>query len=52
MNIGRVIDIVGAIVVVAGLTVAVSSPQTSNIILSFGKAFANSLSAAMGQYAK
>ena len=51
MPLGRVVDIVIGIVVVGGVTVAVSSPNTANIIKSFGSAFAGSLQAAMGQYA-
>lgn len=52
MVIGKIVDIALAIVAVAGVTVAVSSTQTANIISSFGNAFQGSLTAAMGQYAK
>lgn len=51
MPVGRIVDIAIGIVVVAGVTVAVSSPNTSNIILSFGRSFAGALQAAMGQFA-
>jgi hypothetical protein len=49
MAIGRLFDILAAIVVVAGITVVVSSPNTSQDIKSFGSAFSGSLSAAMGK---
>ena len=51
MIVGQIAAIALAIVTVAGVTVAVSSPNTSNIIGSFGSAFSNSVKAAMGQYA-
>jgi Na+/serine symporter len=51
MLFGKLVDIAATIVVVAGVTVAVSSPNTANIIASFGNAFSGSLKAAMGQYA-
>jgi len=50
MVVGRIVDIIAAIVAVAGLTVAVSSPNTATLIKSFGSAFSGSLQAAMGQY--
>jgi hypothetical protein len=50
MALGKIFDIMGAIVAVAGVTVAVSSTNTANIIGAFGKAFSGSLQAAMGQY--
>lgn len=52
MALGKIVDIVLAIVAVAGVTVAVSSTQTANIIKAFGGAFTGSLQAAMGQYAR
>lgn len=51
MVVGRIVDVIAAIVAVAGVTVAVSSPNTAGIIKAFGGAFSGSLSAAMGQYA-
>lgn len=52
MIVGKIVDVIAAIVAVAGATVVVSSSNTANIILSFGQAFSGSLQAAMGQYAK
>jgi hypothetical protein len=49
MQLGRIFDIGMAIVAVAGVTVAVTSPQTANVIKAFGSAFGGSLSAAMGK---
>jgi len=49
MQIGRIADIIGAIVVVAGITVVVSSKNTAEDIKAFGSAFSGSLSAAMGK---
>lgn len=49
MQLGRIFDIAIAIVVVAGVTVAVTSPNTSSVIKAFGSSFSNSLSAAMGK---
>lgn len=49
MALGRFFDIAGAIVVVAGITVLVSSSNTSADIKAFGSAFSGSLSAAMGK---
>ncbi len=48
MQVGRIADILGAIVVVAGITVVVSSPNFAGDIKAFGSAFSGSLSAAMG----
>lgn len=49
MPLGRIFDIGMAIVAVAGVTVAVTSPNTANVIKAFGGAFSGSLSAAMGK---
>lgn len=49
MPVGRFFDIAMAIVAVAGVTVAVTSPNTAGVIKAFGGAFAGSLSAAMGK---
>jgi hypothetical protein len=49
MVLGRIFDIMAAIVVVGGVTVAVSSPNTAGVANAFGNAFANSLRAAMGK---
>lgn len=49
MHFGRIFDIGMAIVAVAGVTVAVTSPHTSDVIKAFGAAFSGSLSAAMGR---
>lgn len=49
MKAGSVIDIAAAIVTVALVTVVVSSPKTSAVITSMGKAFANSIRAAQGR---
>lgn len=49
MQFGRIADIIGAIVVVAGITVVVSSKNTAEDIKAFGGAFSGSLSAAMGK---
>ncbi len=48
MELGKVFSILSAIVVVAGITVVVSSPNTSADIKAFGGAFSGSLQAAMG----
>lgn len=50
MQIGKIFDIAALIVAVAGVTVAVSSTQTANIIGAIGTSFSNSLKAAMGQF--
>lgn len=52
MNLGRIVDIAIAIVVVAGITVAVSSPNTAPIIKAFGDSYSGSIKAAMGSYAR
>ena len=49
MQLGKIFDIAMAIVAVAGVTVAVSTPNTASVITSFGNAFAGSLRAAMGK---
>lgn len=49
MNVGGFLALFGAIIGVAFLSVAVTSPNTANIISSFGSAFTNSLKAAMGK---
>jgi hypothetical protein len=49
MQVGRIADIIGMIVVVAGITVVVSSKNTAADIKAFGSAFSGSLSAAMGK---
>lgn len=48
MQFGRIFDILGAIVAVAGVTVVVTSPQLSGDLAAFGGAFSSSLKAAMG----
>lgn len=50
MSANDIFDILSAIVTVAMVTVIVSSPQTSEVIRALGTAFAESVSAAMGQY--
>lgn len=52
MNVGKIFAIIGGMVAVAGVTVAVSSTNTANIIGAFGNAFSNSLKASMGQFAR
>lgn len=49
MNLDKLLSIGSAIVVVAGVTVVVSHPQSAEIIRSVGSAFSSSLRAAMGQ---
>lgn len=49
MNIARIVDVAMAIVVVGGITVAVSSPNSADLVKAFGGAFSSSLSAAMGK---
>lgn len=46
MNLDRVFNIAGSIVILAGVTVVVSSPRTAGIIRSIGEAFSGSLTAA------
>jgi hypothetical protein len=48
MNVGRIFDILIAIVTVAGITAVVSSKNTQGDIKAFGSAFSGSLSAALG----
>ena len=49
MQIGRIFDILGAIVGVGLATVLVTSPNTSSVISAFGNSFAGSIKAAMGR---
>lgn len=51
MTVAKIFGVLGAVVAVAGVTVAVSSTNTANIIGAFGNSFSGSLKAAMGQYA-
>lgn len=46
---GQIVDVLMAIVSVAGTTVIVTSPQLAGIITAFGNAFSASLKAAMGR---
>lgn len=46
MSIGAILSLFGAIVGVAALSVAVTSPNTAGILQAFGDAFAGSLKAA------
>lgn len=46
---GQIVDVLMAIVAVAGTTVVVTSPQLAGIITAFGNAFSGSLRAAMGR---
>ena len=48
MQMGRIFDIMAAIVSIAGLTVLVTSTNTASIISAFGNTFTGSLKAAMG----
>lgn len=48
MNLDKLLSIGSAIVVVAGVTVVVSHPQSAQIIQAVGTAFSGSLRAAMG----
>jgi len=48
MNTGNFINILGGMVVVAGIATLVASQNTANIIIAFGRAFAGSLTAAQG----
>ncbi len=48
MQLGRIFDIGMAIVVVAGVTVAVTKPNTAGVIKAIGDSFSSSLKAAMG----
>lgn len=49
MAVGRIFDIVGAIIGVALATVLVTSANTAKVISAFGDTFAGSLRAAMGR---
>lgn len=49
MALGKLIDIFGAIVTVAMVTVLVTSGNTAGIITAFGNTFSGSLRAAMGK---
>jgi hypothetical protein len=49
MNLDRVFNIAGSIVVVALVTVIVTSKNSAHIISATGGAFTNSLRAAMGR---
>lgn len=49
MNFNRIFDIAGAIVVLAGITVIVSSPRVGTIIKEVTGGFANVLKAATGR---
>lgn len=46
MNIDRIANIFGTIVIVAGVAVVVSSPRTANIIRAMGDSFSGALNAA------
>lgn len=48
MQIGRIFDVAMAIVAVGGLTVAVTSAHTSDVIKAFGSSFSGALKQAMG----
>lgn len=48
MQIGRIFDIMAAIVSVAAVTVLMTSPNTSNVVKAFGTSFSGSIKAAMG----
>jgi hypothetical protein len=45
----KVANVLGAIVTVAAITAVVRSPHASKVIRSFGAAFSNSISAALGK---
>ena len=47
MSLGRIFDIATLIVIVGGVTVALSSKNTSTVITAITQGFANSLRAAM-----
>jgi hypothetical protein len=49
MQLGRIFDIGMALVVVAGVTVVVSNPNSQGIIKAFGSSFSGSLKAAEGK---
>jgi len=48
MQVGRIFDILAAIVAVAMTTVIVTGKNTAQVIQAFGSSFAMSLKAAMG----
>lgn len=48
-QLGRIFDLFMTMLDIAGLTVLVTSPLTSNVINAFGNAFATGLRAAMGK---
>lgn len=48
MSFGAIFSIMAAIIALAGITVAVSHPETSQIISSVSNGFTGSLKAAMG----
>ena len=48
MQTKTILDVLGAIVVVALVTTVVSRPESANVIRSFGDAFSGSIKAAMG----
>lgn len=48
MKFGRIFDIAMAIVVVGGVTVAVTKPNTAQVMKAVGDSFSNSLKTAMG----
>lgn len=49
MQVGRIFDILFAIVVVSGITVLVGSPNTQGVVTAFGSSFSNSLKSAEGK---
>ncbi len=48
MEVGKIFSILSAIVVVAGITVVVTSKNTASDLRAFGDTFSGSLRAAMG----
>lgn len=48
MEVGKVFSVLTAIVVVAGITALVSTPNTAQDIKAFGDTFSGSLRAALG----
>jgi hypothetical protein len=49
MNLDRIANIAGSIVVLGMVTVVVASPNSAKIVGSVGAAFSNALRAAMGR---
>ncbi len=49
MEVGKIFSIAMAIVVVAGITIVVSSPTTAGDLKAIGDTFSGSLRAAMGR---